>query len=209
FLDEFPEFEQRVIESLRQPLEDRVISIARANGRARFPAHFILVAALNPCPCGNRNIKDKQCICSVREISAYERKLSGPIMDRIDMWIEVSKVDYENLLRGRVGKGETEKARLAVISARARSRERFNKLGIKTNLNSNIDHRDLAHVAILSPKAQETLNRGARTHDLSGRGYHRVIKLARTIADIEQSEKIEESHILEALQYRQKHFKNT
>ncbi|MDO8579729.1 MAG: YifB family Mg chelatase-like AAA ATPase [bacterium] len=208
FLDEFPEFDERVIESLRQPMEDRVISISRANGRAKFPAHFILVAALNPCPCGNRNIKDKQCTCSMREIGAYERKLSGPIMDRIDMWIEVSKVDYENLLRGRVGESETDRARERVVAARARMRERFDKLKIKANLNSAIDHRDLARAALLSEKAQQTLNRGAKTHDLSGRGYHRVIKLARTIADIEQSEKIEESHILEALQYRQKHFKN-
>lgn len=209
FLDEFPEFEERVIESLRQPMEDRVISISRASGRARFPAHFILVAALNPCPCGNRNIKDKQCTCSIKEISSYERKLSGPIMDRIDMWIEVSKVDYENLLRERVGKGETEKACLSVVAARARMRERFLRLNIKANLNSSVDHRDLARAALLTPKALETLHRAAHAHDLSGRGFHRVIKLARTIADIEQSEKIEEPHILEALQYRQKHFKNT
>ncbi len=209
FLDEFPEFEQRVIESLRQPLEDRVISITRASGRARFPAHFILVAALNPCPCGNRNIKDKQCICSMKEIGAYERKLSGPIMDRIDMWIEVSKVDYENLLRQKTGKDETDKARRVVVVARARMRERFDKLGIKANMNSAIDHRDLARATLLSQKAGETLNRAAKTHDLSGRGFHRVIKLARTIADIESSEYVEESHVLEALQYRQKHFKNT
>ncbi len=207
FLDEFPEFEERVIESLRQPLEDRVISIARVNGRAKFPAHFILVAALNPCPCGNRNIKDKQCICSAREISAYERKMSGPIVDRIDIWIEVSKVDYENLLRGRVARNETEKARDTVVAARTRMRERFDKLGIKAHLNSAIDHRDLARAALLAQSAREILNRAARTHDLSGRGYHRVIKLARTIADIENSEEIEEPHILEALQYRQKHFK--
>jgi magnesium chelatase family protein len=130
-------------------------------------------------------------------------------MDRIDMWIEVSKVDYENLLRGRGENNETKKAREMVVAARARMEERFKKLGIKANLNSAIDHHDLARAALLSPKALEILNRAAYTHDLSGRGYHRTIKLARTIADIEQSEKIEEPHILEALQYRQKHFKNT
>jgi len=208
FMDEFPEFEERVIESLRQPLEDRVISITRANGRAKFPANFILVAALNPCPCGNRNVKEKQCTCSMNQISAYKRKLSGPIIDRIDMWIEVSKVDYENLLRNRVNRGETKTARDLVISARTRSRERFKKLNIKADLNSSIDHRDIARGTILSNIALSTLNQAAKIHDLSGRGYHRTIKLARTIADIENSEKIEEPHILEALQYRQKHFKN-
>jgi magnesium chelatase family protein len=142
------------------------------------------------------------------QISAYERRLSGPIIDRVDMWIEVSKVDYENLLRNKNSTVETDHAREIVVSARNCAKARFERLGIKANLNSSIDHRDISKASFLTPKSLEVLHHAARTHELSGRGFHRVIKLARTIADIEQSEYIEEKHILEALQYRQKHFKN-
>jgi magnesium chelatase family protein len=124
------------------------------------------------------------------------------------MWIEVSKVDYENLLRQGNSTVETDAARARVVAARNLAIERNLKLGIKATTNSSIDHRDIARATFLSMKAHETLNHVARAHDLSGRGFHRVIKLARTIADIESSEYINENHILEALQYRQKHFKN-
>lgn len=206
FLDEFPEFDKKVIESLRQPLEDRIVSISRAKGSATFPAHFILVAALNPCPCGNRGIRGKECICSPRDLKRYERKLSGPIMDRIDMWIEVSKIDHEKLLEKRNSLLETEKARTDVLQARLLQHERFKKLKIQATSNSTIHPRDLGKAIFLSPEAETILNQAAKVHDLSGRGYHRTVKLARTIADIEGSETIQAPHILEALQYRQKHF---
>ncbi|MBI5134582.1 MAG: YifB family Mg chelatase-like AAA ATPase [Candidatus Taylorbacteria bacterium] len=207
FLDEFPEFEKRVIEALRQPLEDRVVTVSRAKGTARFPAHFILVAALNPCPCGNRGIKGKTCACAPRDIARYERKISGPIMDRIDMWIEVSRVDHDKLMRKRVGSQETEIARTKVAKARERQIKRFAELGIDAVSNSSVNARDIAKAANLSEAAEESLNKAAKAHDLSGRGYHRTVKLARTIADIEGSDSIEPQHVLEALQYRQKHFK--
>lgn len=209
FLDEFPEFDKRVIEALRQPLEDRVVTVARAKGTARFPAHFILVAALNPCPCGNRNIKGKSCVCAPRDIARYERKVSGPIMDRIDMWIEVSKVDHDKLMRGRGSSEETAKAKEMVVRARDMQKKRFADLAIDAASNSSIPARDISRAAKLSPEAEDVLNRAAKVHDLSGRGYHRTVKLARTIADLADSETIESSHILEALQYRQKHFKSS
>lgn len=208
FLDEFPEFDKRVIESLRQPLEDRVVSISRSRGTAKFPAHFILVAAFNPCPCGNKGVKGKQCICAPQDIARYSRKISGPIIDRIDMWIEVAKVDYEKLMQEKTDSQQTQKARDTVLAARTAQKIRFQKLGLDATSNSSISSRDLARASYLSAKAQETLNNAANTYDLSGRGYHRIVKLARTIADIDSSETIEAPHILEALQYRQKHFKN-
>ena len=207
FLDEFPEFDKRVIEALRQPLEDRIVTVARAKGTAKFPAHFILIAALNPCPCGNRGIKGKQCVCGARDIARYERKLSGPIMDRIDMWIEVSKIDHDKLMKSRNGSLETEKAKELVASARRMQKERFASLSISAVSNSSINARDLPQASRLKEEAKSALDKAALVHDLSGRGYHRTVKLARTIADIEGSETIETSHILEALQYRQKHFK--
>ena len=207
FLDEFPEFDRKVIESLRQPLEDRIVSIARARGTARFPAHFILVAAMNPCPCGNRGIQGKECICAPLDIARYGRKLSGPIIDRIDMWIEVSKIDHDRLMRGRSLTGETDRAKKIVIQSRARQKERCKKLDIDACCNADISSRDMARSSFLSKDAEITINKAAQTYDLSARGYHRTIKLARTIADIEGSEYIKVPHIMEALQYRQRQFK--
>lgn len=207
FLDEFPEFDKRVIESLRQPLEDRIVSISRAKGTAKFPAHFILIAALNPCPCGNRGIKGKSCMCMPRDIERYERKISGPIMDRIDMWIEVSKVDHDRLMRARSSAEETIKAKALVTKARSAQRQRFARLGIDAASNSSISPRDISRAANLSKEAEASMNQAAAACDISGRGYHRTVKLARTIADLEGSETVEPAHILEAFQYRQKHFR--
>lgn len=206
FMDEFAEFDKRVIESLRQPLEDRTISLARAKGSAKFPADFILVAALNPCPCGNKGIMGKNCICSAGDVRRYERRISGPIIDRIDMWIEVSRVEHGKLMRKRDGSTETDKARGMVGKARVAQAKRFADGGIAATSNSAVSARDLSRLMELSEGALEVLNRAARTYDLSGRGYHRTVKLARTIADIEGSQKIEAPHVLEALQYRQKYF---
>ncbi len=207
FLDEFPEFDRKTIECLRQPLEDRFISIARARGSAQFPAHFILIAALNPCPCGNKGIKGKECICAPKNIADYERKISGPIMDRIDIWIEVSKIDHNGLLRGRSKLGETEKARSTVLRARFLQKSRFERFGLQISCNSDIPGRELSRTCLLSMQAEVAMNKAASIYDLSARGYHRTIRLARTIADIEESQTIETEHILEALQYRQKHFR--
>lgn len=204
FLDEFPEFEKRAIEALRQPLEDRVISVSRTRGSARFPADFILVAALNPCPCGNKGIHGKECRCSPAIIKSYEKRISGPIIDRIDMWIEVSQVEHEKLMRARNGSVETEKAKSAVDIARKAQMERFKESDGKISSNGSISARDLPKLAAISSEATTILNEAALVYDMSARGYHRTVKLARTIADLASAENIEAPHVLEALQYRQR-----
>ena len=202
FLDEFPEFERRVIESLRQPLEDRVVSISRAKGSATFPANFILVAAMNPCPCGNFGTK-KVCNCSPIMIDRYKKKLSGPIMDRIDLWVEVSDVAHDKLTQKGSGT-ESKKVKGRVVKARNKQKSRFKKLDIKTN--SEMGAKEITNIIRLTDEVKSILNESAKKLDLSARSYHKMIKLARTIADLENSPEITEEHILEALQYRPKIF---
>lgn len=202
FLDELPEFDKKVLESLRQPLEDRVVTVSRARGSVKYPAHFVLIATMNPCPCGNYGVKGKECICSAQSIERYRRKLSGPIMDRIDMWVEVSKVEHEKLTDEREKHTGTEIMKPSVHKAREIQRERYKKIKIKTN--AELSARDLVKHIHLSESVKKILNESAKKLDLSARSYHRVIKLARTIADMEGEEEITENHILEALQYRPK-----
>lgn len=199
FLDEFPEFDSRVINALRQPLEEKVVSISRARGSAMFPSDFILVVALNPCPCGYYG--SSQCSCSPSRLLKYQQKISGPIMDRIDMWIEVGAVAHSKLLEAPEAEGESEKLRSIVANARAIQYKRFKQ---HDRLNSGMSPRGLTHHATLSDACAATLNAAAAKMRLSPRAYHRCIKLARTIADIEGSSTITEVHILEALQYRPK-----
>ncbi|MES2315682.1 MAG: YifB family Mg chelatase-like AAA ATPase [Patescibacteria group bacterium] len=203
FLDEFPEFEKRVIESLRQPLEDNIVSISRARGSAIFPSNFILVAAMNPCPCGNLGSKTKDCICKPSDLDRYKRKLSGPIMDRIDLWVSVGNVDYKKL--GGEGTGErSERIKERVARARNIQHARFRKLGKKINTNSEMGVKDLSSTIKLSKEVRDLLDDSAERLALSARAYHRVIKIARTIADLEGSDEIKANHILEAIQYRPK-----
>lgn len=203
FLDEFPEFEKRVIESLRQPLEDNIVSISRAKGSAIFPSNFILVAAMNPCPCGNAGSKTKACICKPSDLDRYKRKLSGPIMDRIDIWVSVGNVDYKKL--GEEGTGEqSEQIKKRVKKAREIQKNRFGKLKRKINTNSEMNVKDLTSMVKLKKEVREMLDDSAERLGLSARAYHRVIKIARTIADLENSPDIESRHILEAIQYRPK-----
>lgn len=203
FLDEFPEFEKKVIESLRQPLEDNIVSISRAKGTAIFPSNFILVAAMNPCPCGNTGNKQKACICKPSDLDRYKRKLSGPIIDRIDLWVSVANVDYKKL--GGEGTGErSEKMKARVITARENQKNRFKKLGRDITTNSEMNVKDLSNMVKLSKEVREILDDSAERLALSARAYHRVIKIARTIADLESSAEVEANHILEAIQYRPK-----
>ncbi|PIP86336.1 magnesium chelatase [Candidatus Campbellbacteria bacterium CG11_big_fil_rev_8_21_14_0_20_44_21] len=202
FLDEFPEFDKRVLDSLREPLEDRVVSISRARGKAKFPASFILIAAMNPCPCGNFGT-DKTCSCSPISIERYKKKLSGPIMDRIDLWVEVSGVCYEELTKKNENR-ESEKILKMVASARKKQKERFGRLPIKTN--SEMGVKEITGLLHLGEEVKRKLSASAETLKLSARLYHKVIKLARTIADLENSNEILEDHIMEALQYRPKIF---
>ncbi len=203
FLDEFPEFDNKAIEALREPLEERVVSVSRAKGTVKFPAHFILVAAMNPCPCGNFGIKGKPCICSAMQIERYRRKISGPIIDRIDIWTEVSKVDHDRLTEV-ADHSESIPTRERIIKARKKQADRFALANRKIHTNSEMNSRDIATILKVSDKVKDILNRSARSLDLSARSYHKLLKLARTIADLDESNDVSENHILEAISYRPK-----
>lgn len=206
FLDEFPEFDTKVLETMRQPLEEREISISRAKGTITFPANFILIAAMNPCPCGNHGSRTKECICRASDLLKYQRKLSGPIMDRIDMWVEVSQINHADL-SGRKSDNQVKinpKIRTRISEARKMQAERFSKIKRKIKTNSDMNSKDISNLVELSKEVKDVLDRSAIKLDLSARAYHRVIKLARTIADLEEAHEIGLPHILEALQYRPK-----
>ncbi len=202
FLDEFPEFHRDVVNALREPLEDAQVSVARARGSATFPANFMLVAALNPCPCGKYGSRD--CTCMPHAIDKYRRKISGPVADRIDMWVQVGDMPPESLaMKKKQSDDLTEKARARILAARVRQTERFKDVKHVTT-NADMRPKEIESLAGLTLKAEGTLMGAARTMKLSARGYHRTIKLARTIADLEGAENIEPAHMLEALQYRQR-----
>lgn len=197
YLDEFPEFDRRVIEALREPLEEGSITVARAKGSVRYPARFILLAAMNPCPCGYRGSGIKHCTCSASEIARYSKKLSGPIMDRIDLWVPVSHIEYETLHeKEQLRESETIRNNVAVVRGMQYIRSE--------KLNSQLSSNDVHAGAKLSDTAKSQLQTYAQKLKLSPRSYMRTIKVARTIADIEHSDTIEIPHVLEALQYRPK-----
>lgn len=210
FLDEISEFDRRTIDGLRQPLEDKYISISRVHGKQKFPADFLLFATMNPCPCGYLGSKKKDCICLPHSIVQYKKKISGPIIDRIDMWIEVAEIAHENILEG--GKTEcndylecnqtrnSDFFQNRVIEVRNIQAERYGE--IKTN--GKMSAKDIGKYIDLNPKVRGVLQRAGERLNLSVRSYHKVIKLSRTIADIEASVEIKEEHVLEALQYRPK-----
>jgi magnesium chelatase family protein len=208
FLDEFSEFERRVIESLRQPLEDGFINISRARGSLVFPARFIMICTMNHCPCGNLGLKTKPCVCSQSSLMRYQRKISGPIIDRIDLWLEVPQIEYEKLSETKNQEESSLEIQKRVVKARDIQKQRFENLKYRKSgqilTNSEMGVRELKKFAPLSENVKNVLNLAAQRLDLSGRAYHRVIKLSRTIADLEGAENIEEKHIFEAIQYRPK-----
>ncbi len=202
FLDEFPLFEKRVIEAMRQPLEDGVVTISRARGSLKFPARFILLCAMNPCPCGNLTSTVKDCICSQGELLRYQRKISGPIIDRVDLWLEVPQIEIEKLSNDKIVSESSSEVRKRIIKAREIQKKRFSDTSTITN--SEMGVRELKKFVNISNTVRETLDQAAKQLDLSARAYHRVIKLARTIADLDENKDILEKHIFEALQYRPK-----
>lgn len=195
FLDEFPEFERRTIDALRQPLEDKVVSVSRAKGSVLFPANVILVAAMNPHSSHDQKGEDAQAI---RDRLRYQRKLSGPIVDRIDMWIEVAHIDHEKL--GYKGEKESKQIAQRVHEARSIQQSRFTNKNFLTNAEMSV--RDIDELVPLSDEVRSLLTNSAQKLSLSPRSYHRTIKLARTIADLAKSKEIKKEHLLEALQYR-------
>ena len=201
FIDEFPEVHRDVLESLRQPLEDGLISVARAKGSYLFPARFILVAAMNPCPCGYYNDPEKECTCTPHQISRYQRKISGPIMDRIDLYVEVPHIKYEKLTDETI-EGSSAEIRQKVEKARKIQIQRFQNQGIATNSEMTIPM--IKKYCKTDNAGNELLRNAVNNLHLSARGFHRILKLARTIADLFSEPNISRDHIAEALQYRLK-----
>ena len=201
FLDELPEFDKKVIESLRQPLEDKIINIARARERVTFPADFILVAAMNMCPCGNTGIPGKECICTPTTMAKYERKISKPIADRIDIHIHVPHVPIEKL-SSEAHEESSETIRTRVEAGRTIQKKIFEKARISARTNGSVSGKDLKKVVRLKDSAQALLETSAKRLHLSPRAYYKTIRVAQTIANLEGKVSPEEYHLLEALQYR-------
>jgi magnesium chelatase family protein len=201
FLDEFPEFSHMALESLRQPVEDKVVTISRAQGSVTFPANFMLVAAMNPCPCGYYGDPVKECKCSSSEISRYQKRISGPLLDRIDIFIEVPRVEYEKLTDDTLGES-SERVRARVEAARQIQQRRFE--GTKLMCNTEMTPIEVKEFCRVDPPSQNLLRTAMKQLHLTARAFHRVLKLARTIADLDGADIIKANHLAEALQYRQR-----
>ncbi len=215
FLDEFPEFGTRVLEVMRQPMEDKVVTISRAKGSLTFSANFQLIAAMNPCPCGHFGDSQKACTCAPAVVTKYQKRISGPLLDRIDIHIEVPRVDYEKLSSTQVGE-TSESIRQRVQAARDIQTQRYSLSGMmsstrnsnteSSNIVCNADMRigEVRQFCSLQPEGQSLMRAAMSQLNLSARAYHRILKLSRTIADLAGSEEIQSPHLAEALQYRPK-----
>lgn len=199
FLDEFPEFPRSVIENLRQPLEDGIVTVARAQGTFTFPARFILVASQNPCPCGYASDPEQPCTCSAQQRLTYQKKVSGPLLDRIDLHVEVPRQSFD-VVNAAAPAESSAVVRVRVEGARARQARRFMDMSLQTN--SEMGPRDIKEFCALGTAPLELLRTAATSLRLSARGFHRVLKVSRTIADLAASEEILLEHVAEALQFR-------
>ena len=199
FLDELPEFGHSLLEILRQPLEDKVITISRAQGSVTFPANFMLVGAMNPCPCGFYGDPFRQCTCSPSLVSRYQKRISGPFIDRVDIFVEVPHIDYEKLADNRLGE-QSDKVQARVKAARLIQQKRFE--GTKLTCNAEMTPPEVREFCRAEESAQSLLKAAMKQLYLSARAFHRILKLARTIADLEDADIIKAHHLAEAIQYR-------
>lgn len=199
FLDELPEFGPRVLEVMRQPIEDKLVTISRAQGSLTFPASFQLIAAMNPCPCGYYNDPLRQCTCSQGTVTKYQKRISGPLLDRIDIHISVPRVEYEKLSDSRLGEPSSA-VRARVETSRERQRSRFATDGLTCN--ADMRPAEVRQYCPLDDTSRSLMKTAMSQLQLSARAYHRILKLARTIADLAASEAILPAHLAEALQYR-------
>ena len=200
FLDELVEFPRNVLEVLRQPLEDKEIVISRAQTRVCFPSDFMLLAAMNPCPCGYLGDYEKQCICTDFQISRYRSKLSGPLLDRIDIQIEVPRLKVDDLLDKNFQAEDSKTIRERVVKARKIQYERYKGLNIYTN--SMLNAKLIKKFCKVDEQSENLLREAAKNFNISGRAYDRILKLSRTIADLEGSEEIKLPHVAQAIQFR-------
>lgn len=199
FLDEFPEFPRNVLEALRQPLEDGVVTVSRASGSITFPAKFALVAAQNPCPCGYLGDQTRQCVCSPAQVFKYQKKISGPLLDRIDLHVEVPRLPYEKMA-GRSAGEDSLSIKERVQKAREIQRQRYGT----DKANSEMTLQELKLYCRLGEKEEQLLKQAMKQYNFSGRSMHRILKVARTVADLAQSDIISLNHLAEAIQYRPK-----
>ena len=203
FLDEIPEYDRAVLEALRQPLEDKVITISRVNQKITYPADFMLIAAMNPCPCGYYGDKTHVCKCTPKLIQNYNNKLSGPLLDRIDLSLNVEKVKNTELVKPRkTDTNEHNVVKNTILKAREQQYERYKNLKTDNFYNSSLSSFQISQLLKLTSKASELLKTASSSLNLSARAYFKTIKVARTIADLEGSLLIENSHIGEALSFR-------
>lgn len=199
FLDELPEFDQRSLETLRQPLEDHIVTISRASGTLTFPASFMLIAAMNPCPCGYYGDPTHACTCNAAMVTRYQKRISGPLLDRFDIHVDVPRVNFEKLAGDRLGE-RSEAVRARVIAARARQADRF--AGTSLVCNADMTPAHIREYCVLDDAGKALMRAAMQQLGLSARAFHRVLKLARTIADLAGADHIQAAHLAEAIQYR-------
>ncbi|MDR0800809.1 MAG: YifB family Mg chelatase-like AAA ATPase [Endomicrobium sp.] len=200
FLDEFAEFRRDALEVLRQPLEDKKITISRAKDSFIFPASFMLIAAMNPCPCGNLGHREKECVCNPYQIKKYQSRVSGPLMDRIDIHVEVPALKFSELSALDVDYENSESIRERVVKAREIQNARF--MGNSIYANAQMESKEIKKYCVLDDKAYETLKIAVEKLNFSARSYDKILKVSRTIADLDGSDTIKTNHIAEAVQYR-------
>ena len=200
FLDEFAEFRRDALEVLRQPLEDKKITVSRAKDSFIFPASFMLIAAMNPCPCGNLGHREKECVCNPHQIKKYQSRVSGPLMDRIDIHVEVPALKFSELSALDGDCENSESIRERVVKAREIQNARF--MGNSIYANAQMESKEIKKYGVLDDKAYETLKIAVEKLNFSARSYDKILKVSRTIADLDGSDMIKTNHIAEAVQYR-------